>query len=119
MESWKKLRKKYVQYLLGILSIYSTSILLFVSVSHALHQVNDTEKRLKDWKTIISALYNKYNKLLFFSVSKVLSIYEILKNKDFCADKLMQEIGFLFKNDDEAMKALKVVIEVRGMHAYV
>ena len=79
-------------------------------------QVKDAENKLKDWKTEISSLYKTYNKLLFFSVSKVLLVYEAL-TKNYSADKVMQEIGFLFESDDETRKTLKEAVEVR-MCAY-
>ena len=80
-------------------------------INHYLHQVSSAENKLKKWRIKISNLYKDYNELLFFSVSKILSIHEILRNF-FSVDKVLQEIGFLFKNDDEAMNSLRVAVEV-------
>jgi len=66
---------------------------------------------LEEWRTIINDLYKKYDKLLFFSMSKILSIYNIL-TKSFSVDKVMQEIGFLFKNDAEAIKTVTAAVKV-------
>ena len=48
---------------------------------------------------------------MFFSVTKVLSLCDTLKI-NFSAEKVMQGIGFLFRNSDKAMGHLKVAIKV-------
>lgn len=57
-------------------------------------------------------MHNSYDKLLFFSVSKVLSLYDILSSPAFSVDEMIQEVGFLFENDPKAIKKLKTAIEV-------
>ena len=49
---------------------------------------------------------------MFFSVSKVLSFYDILTTGEFSVNEMMQEIGILFKNDSETAKKLKVAVKV-------
>ena len=65
-------------------------------------------------------MHKSYSKLLFFSVSKVLSLYTILKDSVFSADKMIQEIGFLFENSPTAIEMLKRAAEVinRYVHVY-
>ena len=70
------------------------------------------EKKLKDWNATVRDMHNSYDKLLFFSVSKVLSLHKILSSPAFSADEMVQEVGFLFENDPEAIKKLKTAIEV-------
>ena len=70
------------------------------------------EKKLKDWNATVRDMHNSYDKLLFFSVSKVLSLHKILSSQAFSADEMVQEVGFLFENDPEAIKKLKTAIEV-------
>ena len=60
----------------------------------------------------IRNMHNSYDKLLFFSVSKVLSLYDILSSPNFLVDEMVQEVGFLFENDPEAIKKLKTAIKV-------
>ena len=48
---------------------------------------------------------------MFFSVTKVLSISDMLKT-NFSAEKIIQEIGFLFRNSNEAMRQLIEAIKV-------
>ena len=57
-------------------------------------------------------MHNSYDKLLFFSVSKVLSLYDILSSPNFSIDEMIQEVGFLFENDPGAIKKLKTAIKV-------
>ena len=57
-------------------------------------------------------MHNSYDKLLFFSVSKVLSLYDILSSPTFSIDEMIQEVGFLFENDHKAIKKLKTAIKV-------
>ena len=59
-------------------------------------------------------MHNSYDKLLFFSVSKVLSLYDILSSPspNFFVDEMIQEVGFLFENDPKAIKKLKTAIKV-------
>ena len=57
-------------------------------------------------------MHNSYDKLLFFSVSKVLSLYDILTSPVFSVDEMIQEVGFLFENDPIAIKKLKTAVKV-------
>ena len=66
----------------------------------------------------MSTLYETYEKLQFFSVSKILLLHGIL-TETYSVNEVMQELGFLFKNDDEAIPILKLAIEVRICMSYV
>ena len=57
-------------------------------------------------------MYKTYDKLLFFSIPKILSLHKVLVVTDVSIDKIVQEIGFLFKNDPEATGKLKTAIKV-------
>ena len=60
-------------------------------------------------------MHKSYNILLFFSVSKVLSLHHILKVPVFSANKMIQEIGFLFENSPKAIRSLRTAAEVSYM----
>ena len=66
-------------------------------------------------------MHSSYDKLLFFSFSKVLSLHEILTAPVFSVDKMIQEVGVLFENDPKAIrklwKAVKVIIII--IHRYM
>ena len=64
-------------------------------------------------------MHKSYSKLLFFSVSKVLSLHTLIKDPVFSADKMIQEIGFLFENSPTAIELLKRATEVRIINRYV
>ena len=76
-----------------------------------MYQVINAENELKKWNTIIKQLYIKYDELAFFSVAKIISLCDILK-KNSSGDKVVQEIGFLFRNEDSVMQMLKEAVEV-------
>ena len=57
-------------------------------------------------------MYNSYDKLSFFSVSKILSLYNILISPDFSVNEMIQEVGFLFENDLMAIEKLKMAVKV-------
>ena len=75
-----------------------------------MHQVAKAEEKLKNWNTTIKDMHSSYDKLLFFSVSKVLSLHDILTA--FSADEMIQEVGYLFENDPKAVKKLKTAVMV-------
>jgi len=66
---------------------------------------------LKDWRVQIKQLHQSYDKLLFFSVSKVLSLYDILRFS-FDVNELIPEIGFLFENTRSSMDKLRKLAQV-------
>jgi len=75
-------------------------------------QVSKAEEKLKNWRATIRDMHNSYDKLLFFSVSKVLSLNDILTTPGFSADEMIQEIGFLFENDPKTIRKLKTAVQV-------
>ena len=64
-------------------------------------------------------MHKSYNKLLFFSVSKVLSLHTIIKESVFSVDKMIQEIGFLFENSPTAVGMLKRAAEVINRYVHI
>ena len=64
-------------------------------------------------------MHKSYSKLLFFSVSKVLSLHTLIKDPVFSADKMIQEIGFLFENSPTAIELLKRAAEVSNRYVHV
>ena len=64
-------------------------------------------------------MHSSYDRLLFFSFSKVLSLYEILTAKKFSIDEMIQEVGFLFENDAKAIKKLQIAVKVISIYMYI
>ena len=75
-------------------------------------QVAKAEEELKNWSATIRNMHNSYDKLLFFSVSKVLSLYDMLISPAFSVDEMIQEVGFLFENDPGTIKKLQRAVKV-------
>ena len=66
-------------------------------------------------------MHKSYEKLLFFSVPKVISLHAVIKHPDFSADKVIQEIGFLFENSPKAIEMLRKTANVINLvlHIYI
>ena len=64
-------------------------------------------------------MHSSYDKLLFFSFSKVLSLYKILTAPEFSVDEMIQEVGFLFENDSKAIKKLQTAVKVISIFIYI
>ena len=77
-------------------------------------QVDEAEKLLNSWTITVENMYISYDNLLFFSFSKVLSLYTILTAQIFSADEMIQEVGFLFDNDSKAIRELQIVVKVNN-----
>ena len=81
-------------------------------------RVRETEAVVKDWKTRVQDLRCQYKWLLFFSIPKILRLFELLSPRnletDCCikVEKILNEVCFLFRNDQKARNALKISIEV-------
>lgn len=57
-------------------------------------------------------MHGSYDKLLFFSFSKILLLYDVLTTLEFSADEMIQEIGFLFENDPTTVMKLQIAVKV-------
>ena len=81
-------------------------------------RVRETEAVVKDWKTRVQDLRCQYKWLLFFSIPKTLRLFKLLSQSNLVSDcsiqvdKILGEICFLFKNDQETRNALKHSIMV-------
>ena len=64
-------------------------------------------------------MHSSYDKLLFFSFSKVLLLYEILTAAVFSVDEMVQDVGFLFENDPKAIRKLQRAVKVIIICVYV
>ena len=85
---------------------------IFNYVAINIAQIEDTVLGLEEWKSNITSFYKLYDKLMFFNISKILSLYCLL-TEGAPVGMLVQEIGFLFKDGIEATATLKLAIEVR------
>lgn len=76
-----------------------------------------TEQTLESWRNCVAELYCQYDWLLFFSIPKVLYLYNLLTSKEpICEnqiDKIVHEISFLSENDRSTRKELQSNVQVK------
>lgn len=58
----------------------------------------------------MTQLRMKYEQLLFFSIPKLLHLYELMMSKEI--DGVAKEIGFLFQNKPDVQQKLRETVEV-------
>ena len=76
------------------------------------------ETKLTSWTSTVTKLRSQYEWLLFFSVPKLLILYQLIRvwdeeNIDECLDLVVKEVMFLVSNDSMTRNAIKEQIEVR------
>ena len=55
----------------------------------------------------------QYEQLLFFSVPKLLHLYDLIISRECQADSVAKEVGFLFRNKSDVQLSLRAAVEVR------
>ena len=87
-----------------------------VSIPEADQKVADVEKQVMDWSKKVTTLRSKYSWLLFFSVPKLLLLYQMVKeaNLDLDSDieNVMGEVAFLFENGKNVRSILRPIVKV-------
>ena len=69
------------------------------------------------WTKTVTDLRNQYEWLLFFSVPKLLLVYQLIQGwneeeREGCLDQLVREISFLINNEAMTRETLRKKIEV-------
>ena len=80
-------------------------------------KVEDVGCQLTSWTQTVTRLRSQYEWLLFFSVPKLLLVYQLMQGwdeeeKEGCLDQLVREIMFLITNDSLTIENLHQNIEV-------
>ena len=75
------------------------------------------EGKLTSWTSAVTKLRSRYEWLLFFSVPKLLLLYQLIRewdeeNTDECLDLVVKEVMFLVSNDSMTRNTIKEQIEV-------
>ena len=99
-------------------STYSKSpvdpLLCSISIEEADQRVEQTELTLKNWRIQVVTDYTQW--LLFFSIPKMLCLYELLScnehELEFQVDQIVHEISFLCKRDELTRKNLRCNVQV-------
>lgn len=77
-------------------------------------QVHETNELLKTWMQRVDELRNQYNWLLFFSVPKLLLLYNLMRAEIRNLEAIVHEISFLCSNEQGSRKSTRELVEVRG-----
>lgn len=85
-----------------------------------LSKVEDLGYQVTSWTQTVTRLRSQYEWLLFFSVPKLLLMYQLMQEwsegkKEGCLDQLVREIMFLVTNDSLTRETLCQNIEVSSM----
>ena len=80
-------------------------------------KVEDVGCQLTSWTQTVTRLRSQYEWLLFFSVPKLLLVYQLMQGwneeeEEGCLDQLVREIMFLITNDPLTRDTLRKNIEV-------
>lgn len=79
-------------------------------------QVLEANKILSKWEQEVAQLRNEYEQLLYFSIPKLLHLYELITAQDPSATKIVQEVSFMFQNEVSMRHRLKDVVKVCTGH---
>ena len=75
-------------------------------------QVNEVSKSVVAWEEQMAELRSEYEQLLYFSVPKLLHLYQNLTVSDPSLESIMHDVGFLFENTPSVQAQLKQTIQV-------
>ena len=80
-----------------------------------LMQVVESAYLLDGWEKEVARLRNEYDQLLFFSIPKMLQLYQRITADEPDYIAIVQNISFLFQNKPHIQKKLKRTIKVCDM----
>ena len=75
-------------------------------------QVYKASTELSDWKMMVSNLRSEYEQLLFFSIPKLLHLYQNLLGGHHNIASIVNDVSILFQNKHEVQRKLKHTVKV-------
>jgi hypothetical protein len=75
-------------------------------------QVNEISKSVVAWEEQMAELRSEYEQLLYFSVPKMLHLYQNLTVSEPSPESIIHDVGFLFENTPSVQAQLKLAIQV-------
>lgn len=97
--------------MLSVLYSLHKAMLLSVFV-----QLSELRKTLSSWEKEVASLRQDYPHLLFFSVQQIVQLQRLLLRHDW--EQLVQVVGCLFKNSENARDILQKQMAVRWIVAH-
>ena len=85
---------------------------LHIIYVHTYLQVNEMSKSLTMWEEQMAELRSEYEQLLYFSVPKLLHLYQNLTVPEPSLESIVHDVGFLFENTPSVQARLKQAIQV-------
>lgn len=77
-------------------------------------QVYDASKSLTEWKEMVNTLRSEYEQLLYFSIPKLLHLYQNLVGGQLNIGKIVNDVSVLFQNGHDVQRKLRQTVKVRG-----
>ena len=74
--------------------------------------MTEVSKSLTEWEEQMAELRSEYEQLLYFSVPKLLHLYQDLMAPDSSPENVMHDVGFLFENTPSVQAQLKQTVQV-------
>lgn len=84
-------------------------------MSILLLQVYDSSVKLSDWKEMVNNLRSEYEQLLFFSIPKLLHLYQNLVGGRPNVGRIVNDVSILFQNQHDVQKKLRHTVKVSQM----
>lgn len=81
-------------------------------------QVNEVSKSMIAWEEQMAELRSEYEQLLYFSVPKLLHLYQNLTVPEPSPESIIHDVGFLFENTPSVQAQLKKTIQVIRQNFY-
>lgn len=72
----------------------------------------DASKQLTEWKEMVNSLRAEYEQLLYFSIPKLLHLYQNLVDFKPSVSKLANDVSILFQNNHDVQRKLRHTIRV-------
>ena len=79
-------------------------------------QVFEVADVLSQWEKDVAKLRVEYEQLLFFSIPKLLHLYQLITASEPSVTKIVQEVSFLFQNKPKVRRKLKEIVKVCSIY---
>jgi len=79
-------------------------------------RVKETEVTLESWRKRVSELRSQYDWLLFFSIPKILNLYNLMSSGEDKMDQIVAEVSFLCRNNQASRDTKRLAVKV---HIYM
>ena len=86
-----------------------------MGVCFKLFQVYNASLSLTEWQEMVASLRSEYEKLVYFSIPKLLHLYQNLIMEHPSVGNIVADVGILFQNKHDVKKKLRRTIRVSAV----